>query len=272
MAVTITAISPNNENNAGLVEVIITGTNFQTDPATNVYLINGAIQIFCTNFVIQSDTQITCDFDINGQTAQIYNVVVESGLGDGTLVNGFTIASNNNYCTYADVKRFCQIDRLNQNNNQKIQQLIPRASEMIDINTKRVWNQRAFLETHDDSTQTIEENILFPEYYPIDSVVSLLIDGNAQTEGTNFWVYPTFIRALLIFASEPRGIVLSYIGGPTTIPDFIRQMAVEITSILANLKTVTYTTEDGIDKAVILTTFPDYINETYKKFKKVELW
>jgi len=272
LAVTVTAISPNSENNCGLVEVVITGTNYQTDPAFNVYLINGAVTIQCANFTIVSDTSITCDFDLHGQIAQAYDVVVESLLGDGTLATGFTITTNNNYCTYVDVKRFCQIDRSNHNNDEKIKQLIPRASEMIDINTKRVWNQRAFLEIHDSETQTIEETLLFPEYYPIDSVISLLIDGAAQVEGTNFWVYPTYIKAAQDFSSEPQGITLSYIAGNVIVPDFIRQLATEITAILSNLKTVTYTTEDGIDKAVILTTFPEYIQDTYNKFRKVELW
>ena len=272
MAVTVTAISPNNEDNCGLVEVVITGTNFQTDPAYNAQLIFGALTYNALNFKIESDTQITCDFEIVGIPIGVYDVRVNSLLGDGTLIGGFTVTPSNNYCTYTDIKRFCIIDRYNLNYNNKIKGVIPRASQIIDNETKRVWNQRQFIEAHDDETNTIEDNILFPNYYPIQQVNSLTIDGNVQVLGTDYWVYKTYLKGLQDFESDNQGIVLDYVGGPLQVPSFIRQLAVEITSIICNLKTVTYTTAEGIDKAVIITTFPEYIQQTYDKFKKVELW
>ena len=282
MAITITGITPNSEADVGLVEVEISGIDFTTILVSAYLEYSGAPppapapptpDIQATNFKLESTIQITCDFDVYGAMRGTYNlVVVDSAGGTYSLANAFEIIANDNYCTFTDIKRFCLLDRYNANYNQKIIQIIPKASMLIDVETKRVWNMRGFLETHDNETNTIEDTLIFPKYYPIDQVFSLIYNGTTQVKDTNFYVYKTYIKGAMDWLCEPHGLVLSYSAGNPVVPNFIRQLAIEIASIMANLKTVTYTTAEGIDQAVIVTSFPDYIQSVYKKYKKVEIW
>lgn len=269
--ITVTAISPNSENNCGLLEAVITGTGFVADNAQSATLTKGGVTLEGKNFTVVSATSITCDFELNGQATGTWTVNV-IGATTGSLA-GFTMTSSNNYCTYADVKKFCHIARNNSNNNEKIKELIPKASAMIDSETNRFFNQRTITnEIHDDETKTIEENKLFPKYFPIISVTSLVENTITLTENTDFYVYDNFIRKTTDFIPDYKGISLTYVAGKAIIPDLIRQICTEITSILANLKIVTYTTDEGIERSVILTTMPDYVKERLAGYRKPQVW
>lgn len=271
MALTVTSITPASENNVGLVEVEIVGLDFVVDSAASAELALGGTLIPALNFTVVSNTLIRCDFDIRGATVGLYNVNVYGIIAAG-LANGFEVTLSNNYCTYTDVKRFCQIPRDNQNNNEKIKSLIPKASEMIELETKRVFNVRSFTEVLDNNSPQIVEDTIFPKYFPVQTVTSLSINGFVKILNSDYWVYNTFIKYNGDIVSENKKVILSYTGGYVVLPAMINQLCTELTSILANLKTVTYTTAEGVDKAVILTTFPDYIAQTYKKYKRVEIW
>jgi len=273
MVVALTSITPASENNVGLVEVNIIGTGFLVpgDLAINAQLV-GVSTINAVNFEVVSDILIRCDFNVYGATAGQYNVVVTGMITTDTIINGFDVTLSNNYCTFTDVKRFCLINRVNPNYNGKINDLIPRASELIELETKRVFNVRTFTETLDDNGKQIVEDCIFTEYFPIQSVTSLTIDGTLKVLNTDYWVYRTYILYNDTIVSDPQGVVVNYTGGYVELPQNIHQVCIEIASIMANLKTVTYTTDEGIDKSVILTSFPDYIEDVFKKYRKVEIW
>lgn len=272
MAITVSSITPNSENNCGLVEATITGTGFVTDFAYSATLTLGATTITGVKFHVVSDTLLYVDFEINGKPVGTYTVNV-IGTPVGSLVGGFSITQSNNYCTFADVKRLCAIERLNTNNDTKIKSMIPRVCEIVDNETKRVWNVRTFTEIADHNTKNVVEDTFFTKYFPIVSVTSMVVNTIALTENTDFVVYDSYIISLNgDYVLDSKGLVITYTGGNATVPEFIRQIATEVTAILCNLKTVTYTTAEGIDKAVILTTTPEYVQDMYDKYRKRELW
>ena len=273
--ITVTSITPTSENNCGLVEATVIGTSFLTDNVQAVQLIDssGVIIIHGIKLTVVSETLLYIDFEINGKVPGIYHVKVIGTALFGLLANGFTITQSNNYCTFADVKRLCAIERLNRNNDTKIKSMIPRVCEIVDNETKRVWNVRTFTEIADHNTKNVVEDTFFTKYFPIVSVTSMVVNTIPLTENTDFVVYDSYIISLNgDYVLDSKGLVITYTGGNATVPEFIRQIATEVTAIFCNLKTVTYTTAEGIDKAVILTTVPEYVQDMYDKYRKRELW
>jgi sugar lactone lactonase YvrE len=78
----ITSATPDTDVTYGGVEVVITGTNFTTATGATI----GGVAV--TNFVVDSDTQITCNAPAGA--AGDADITVTNPEGTGTLVDGFT--------------------------------------------------------------------------------------------------------------------------------------------------------------------------------------
>ncbi|MGA2090760.1 MAG: lectin like domain-containing protein, partial [Endomicrobiales bacterium] len=94
---TVTSITPNNGANNGLISITnIAGTGFM--PGSTISLSRqGQSSINASDVSVVSSTQITCAFDLTGQSPGAWNVIVSTG-GVGSLSaqlsNGFLIVSS----------------------------------------------------------------------------------------------------------------------------------------------------------------------------------
>ncbi|MGE5531973.1 MAG: beta strand repeat-containing protein, partial [Bacteroidota bacterium] len=92
---TITSITPATgiSNNINVTGYVLTGTGFRTGAAVTLTR-TGQTAIAATAETVLSDTQMTCSLQIaTTKAAGLWNVVVTTTGGTGTLPNGFTVAN-----------------------------------------------------------------------------------------------------------------------------------------------------------------------------------
>ena len=90
----ITGIDPTSGNNSTVVHISnLSGSGFNTTVKPSVKLNRtGFADIAGTNVTVLSSTQLTCSFDLTGQEAGDWNIVVTNPDGQGSiLVNGFSV-------------------------------------------------------------------------------------------------------------------------------------------------------------------------------------
>jgi len=90
----VTSISPSGGTNATIVQITdLTGSNFNTTAAPRVKLNRtGFTDILATNVTALRSTHLICTFDLTGQEAGSWNVVVTNPDGqEGLLKNGFSV-------------------------------------------------------------------------------------------------------------------------------------------------------------------------------------
>ena len=93
-APTVSAITPNYASNTGTVHITnLAGHNFSTAGGVTVELRkSGHAPIVATNVSVISESQISCDFDLNGVIAGSWDVVVTNpDAQSGTLADGFMV-------------------------------------------------------------------------------------------------------------------------------------------------------------------------------------
>lgn len=264
----ITAVSPSQEENCGLLELAVTGTGL-TGLIKGELI--GAETVVSYDFIVNSATSAIVYFDLNGVAPGVYGLTLYTP-GADSLASAVTVTDlTDNYCTVADVKRFCHIEPTNSNNNSQIKAVIPKASGLIDKMARRSFKAKEYTSTLDDTEKLVMKDKIFTQNFPIISVSNLTIDGTVKTENTDFWIYNNHVSLDEYITSERKGIEITYTAGFETIPEDIRQLAIETASILCNLKTVTYTTAEGIDRAVVLTELPEFVKERIAGYLKVNL-
>jgi uncharacterized repeat protein (TIGR01451 family) len=93
-APTVTNITPSSGENTGSVSITnLAGSDFQDGAAVKLTKA-GQSDINATGVSVASDSQITCNFDLTGAAAGLWNVVVANPDGQsGTLTNGFTVTA-----------------------------------------------------------------------------------------------------------------------------------------------------------------------------------
>ncbi len=117
--------------------------------------------------------------------------------------------------TVDDFKLYLQIDVGDTSQDTLLQSLIDGAEKSIEAKGLKFAIVNIVNEKHDCS------EILYPDYYPINSVASLIIDNLMLVEDTNFFVYPNFIR--IDYGSENfKSVVISYNAGFATVPEDIK--------------------------------------------------
>ena len=88
----VLTIDPDNGLNTGPVtDVVITGQTFTPSSTAALYQASSGTTINATSLVVDSGTQLTCDFDITGAPIGLYDVQVTNETGTGELQDGFTV-------------------------------------------------------------------------------------------------------------------------------------------------------------------------------------
>jgi hypothetical protein len=124
------------------------------------------------------------------------------------------------YATPADIAAYLGIS-LTAEQQTKATALIAGAESAIDAACNRSWSGGA---SHTEQFDGGHGRI-FPKFVPVDSVSSLSINGTAQVEGEDFFVYDTYI----VFAAAPlygrKSIELVYTADDT-VPEAIKQAVI----------------------------------------------
>ncbi|MCP4146334.1 MAG: hypothetical protein GY757_01165 [bacterium] len=91
--ISVTAITPNTGTNNAAVNVTVTGTNFLTGLTARLQR-TGETAITGTAITVESDTQFTCSFDLNGAAAGNWDLYVEnSSTNNFTYTGAFSITN-----------------------------------------------------------------------------------------------------------------------------------------------------------------------------------
>ncbi len=89
-SLSITGIEPNKATNNMVVNMVIHGDHFRS--GAKVVLSSGQMDIGATNVKVNSDTLVSCSFDLNGAATGTYSVRLVNDDGKtGVLANSFTI-------------------------------------------------------------------------------------------------------------------------------------------------------------------------------------
>ncbi len=87
----VLAITPESGMNSETVSVTITGAGFSPESTASLYFPDSDTEIQDTNLDINSGSELTCDFDLDGQWPGVWDVHVTNPAGVGALEDGFTI-------------------------------------------------------------------------------------------------------------------------------------------------------------------------------------
>jgi len=95
---TVASITPNTGlNDAALTGVVVAGEFFLIGSTVKLVSEAGDAEILATNVTVDSQEQITCDIDLTGAAVGLYDVVVTTSAGAGTLADGFTVTAGFRY-------------------------------------------------------------------------------------------------------------------------------------------------------------------------------
>jgi len=73
----IDSFTPETGTNNGIVTITMSGTGFQSDSISNIWLnCSGFDRIFCSSYQVTSDTQVSAQFDLTGQSPGSYLIVI----------------------------------------------------------------------------------------------------------------------------------------------------------------------------------------------------
>jgi hypothetical protein len=117
--------------------------------------------------------------------------------------------------TVDEFKLYLQIKVADVTMDTLLQSLIDGAEDSIKVQGLKFVAVAIANEKHDYS------EVLYPDYYPINSVTSLTVDDVVLVEDTDFFVYPNFIR--IDYESENfKSVALTYNAGFTTVPEDVK--------------------------------------------------
>ena len=144
---------------------------------------------------------------------------------------------------------------------------------------------RAFVQQycrHDflSTTRTSEKPIvnqfdtsLYLKYYPVASITSITEDGDALTEGTDFFCDKDTGRVEKIYNpaisnpsrdsagwwdSERDSIIITYVGG-RALTDDVTMAVKEMVGIDCGLRKRTYTDNEGVERVATMSAYPKHI-------------
>lgn len=114
--------------------------------------------------------------------------------------------------TVDDFKLYLQIDVEDVTQDTLLQSLIDGAEKGIEAQGLKLTAVAVVSEKHDFSA------VLYPDYYPINSVTSLTVDLVTMVADVDYFVYGNFIR--IDYESENfKSVILSYNAGFAIVPD-----------------------------------------------------
>jgi len=114
-----------------------------------------------------------------------------------------------------DFKLYLQIDVEDTKMDTLLQSLIDGTEKNIEAQGLKLTAASITNEKHDWSS------VLYPNFYPINSVSNLKVDDVALVEDTDFFVYPDFVR--INYSSDNfKSVILSYNAGLTIVPEDIK--------------------------------------------------
>lgn len=169
------------------------------------------------------------------------------------------------YTTLAKVKEFLGITDILK--DAKLTSLISRVTAIINSYTSRFFDQQTITNEILEVTED-EIKLIFPKNYPIISVTSITEDDVALVENTDFYVYSTFIKRNGYWLKKPKAIKITYVAGYVTVPADIEQVEIEMVGILAGEKIKTFTTNEGVEQTVLITSMPTYLKEILDLYAK----
>lgn len=177
--------------------------------------------------------------------------------------------------TLSEVKTFLKIQQSDVSNDERLKSLITQISQVVRDFCGRDFANIARVEYFDGGVQEI-----FLKHYPVIKIDSIKEEDMLLTENQDFIAYYDTGRICRIgamylmgakegyFTSGLKNIEVKYISGPATIPDSIKYGTLEWIAVSSGLKTKTYTTNEGVEATVALTTIPEHVREILLRNKE----
>lgn len=183
-----------------------------------------------------------------------------------------------NLVSLAEVKTHLDIPSDDESKDARLNQLIPQVSDIVSDYCRDDFEQKE----HDPEWFDGGSEAIWVRHRPIKSIIYLKFDGQTLIENTDFLVYypigkivpytaiwrryPTFR-----WAGDKKVIEVKYIGGHNGAPSAVKFGCLEWLAVLSGLKKKTYTTNDGVEATVTLTTIPTDIRNILYAHRRVRL-
>lgn len=163
-----------------------------------------------------------------------------------------------NYTSIAKVKAF--LDITDTSRDAKFTALLPAVDKFIDSYTGRQFLQLTITD-EDVEIEADDVKIILPKQFPIITVTKVEV-GGVVLAISDYFVYSWGIKkAAGYWSSMPKAIKITYTAGYSSVPADIEQAATELVAILAQEKTKTFTTNEGVEQTVLITSMPTYVKD-----------
>lgn len=231
-------------------------------------------QISGSPFNMEVDQIYTYAVDASGTASTYYKFswYNETTTGESSLSTARLAGSPDQLCTLEEVKNDLGIKLNVRDNDEKISETIPRITQEIINFTKVQFISKTI---SNEYPSEIHGDTVYPKYYPIYGTPTLVEDYGVElyydtdVDLTDYHVYKGFIiKASGSFSKEPKRVKLSYVAWWGSIPDEIKQVAIEMVGVRAGLKTRTFVDAEGITQAVLLRSVPDELWDILKRYER----
>ncbi len=176
------------------------------------------------------------------------------------------------YVTLAEVKRHIGLTSSIVDQDTKLTEMIGFASDHIDTETRKFWDKRTLTVTTEAVFRN-QKKLFMPA--PIISIASITEAGVAL-DTTVFKIYKDWLEKTGSSFAEVTGrfeiggpvwsrvqqdIVVKGDFGHDPTPRDIKLLAAEIVGIFAGMKTRSFTQDDGVERTVLVTALPEWVNQ-----------
>lgn len=152
-----------------------------------------------------------------------------------------------------------------------LQSLIKLGSDHVRRITHRAW-AAATIDIVEKFTPTINIELLQVKYFPIISITSVVENGVTLTEDSDYFVNYAIGQFKRLNETEwiekDHGVVITYKGGEEP-PDGLKLLVINWIASISGERTRTFTTEDGVEQAVTITTIPKWVTDGLEYYTKV---
>lgn len=192
---------------------------------------------------------------------------------ESALSSAFLGGKPGTLCTLWDVKSDLQIPLVQTENDKKIIDLCRRVTDEIIEFTGAQFFSRSIT----DEYQDIEEGqgTVFPDYYPIYGTTMTVEDAGSELtydsdpDLTDYHIYPGYIvRAVGNFTPGRKRVKLGYTAWHGSVPEDVKQVAMEMVEIRAGLKVRTFIDNEGITQAAVLRSVPKDMQDILIRYQR----
>ena len=149
-------------------------------------------------------------------------------------------------------------------------QMITQASDLVRARTRRTWQVQS--DQIEKFTPHVNSQIIQVRYYPIVSVSYVKENDTELTVNQDYYVHENVGQIKRTgdthWTTLDDGVEVKYTGGEVA-PEGLKLNVLEWLAAVSRERTKTYTTNEGIEASVAITSVPDWVTKGFMIYHKV---